>query len=161
MSEETDLQARLAEIARIAVVLEAQTGCPAQLMIAQWAVESGWGARPAGHANYFGVKANCRDPQSCTVETEEIVNGKPVEEELAFADYDSLADSARDYALLITEGEPYQAAWEQYWRDHDLNALIVAVAAKYATDPGYGALVSLIARQSNVTRAIARARQEG
>jgi flagellum-specific peptidoglycan hydrolase FlgJ len=35
------------------------------------------------------------------------------------------------------------------------------VAAKYATDPGYGALVSLIARQSNVTRAIARARQEG
>jgi len=36
----------------------------------------------------------------------------------------------------------------------------VAVAAKYATDPGYGALVSLIANQTNVLRAIVAARRE-
>ena len=36
------------EVARIAVALEQQTGCPAQLMIAQWAVESRWGATPVG-----------------------------------------------------------------------------------------------------------------
>jgi len=79
---------------------------------------------------------------------------------LQFADYDSLEDSCRDYAALITKGEPYSAAWEQYSVDRNLNALIVAVAAKYASDPGYGALVSLIANQTNVQRAIVAARRE-
>jgi flagellar protein FlgJ len=160
MSEETDLQARLAQIAGIAVALEAQTGCPAPMMIAQWAVESRWGAKPVGNANYFGIKANCRDPKSCVVETEEVVNGKPVEEKLAFADYDSMADSARDYAVLITQGAPYQQAWAKYQEGHDLNALIVAVGATYATDPEYANLVSLISRQTNVQRAIVTARRE-
>ena len=40
------------------------------------------------------MKKNSRDPECCTIETEEIVDGKPVEEELEFADYDSLEDSA-------------------------------------------------------------------
>jgi flagellum-specific peptidoglycan hydrolase FlgJ len=160
MSEDAERQARLAQIAQIAVALEKQTRCPASLMIAQWAVESRWGAKPVGHANYFGMKKNNRDPESCNVETEEIVNGKPVEEELQFADYDSLEDSARDYALLITEGEPYRAAWDAYSKDRDLAALIVAVAAKYATGEGYASLVSIIANQTNVQRAIVAARRE-
>jgi flagellum-specific peptidoglycan hydrolase FlgJ len=159
MSEETDLQARLAEIARIAVVLEAQTGCPAPMMIAQWAVESSWGAKPVGRANYFGIKANSRDPESCIVETEEVVNGKPVEEKLAFADYDSLADSAQDYAMLITEGAPYQAAWHNYLKTRDLNALITAVSAKYASDPSYAKLVLEISGQVNVMGAMKAARE--
>jgi hypothetical protein len=29
---------------RIAVRLQQETGCPAQLVIAQWAIESAWGA---------------------------------------------------------------------------------------------------------------------
>jgi len=51
-----DRQARLQQVAHIAVALEAQTGCPAPLMIAQWALESKWGAKPAGNANFFGIK---------------------------------------------------------------------------------------------------------
>ena len=47
-----DRQTRLNEVARIAVDLESQTGCPAQLLIAQWALESKWGAKPAGNANF-------------------------------------------------------------------------------------------------------------
>ena len=50
-----DREQRLKEVARVAAALEVQTGCPAQLLIAQWAVESDWGAKPAGHANYFGI----------------------------------------------------------------------------------------------------------
>jgi len=160
MSEDNDRQARLTQVAAIAVALEKQTQCPAPMMIAQWAVESRWGAKPVGHANYFGIKKNSRDPESCTEPTIEVIDGKPVEEELQFADYDSLEDSCRDYAALITTGEPYSAAWEQYSVDRNLNALIVAVAAKYASDPGYGALVSLIANQTNVQRAIVAARRE-
>ena len=55
-----DREQRLKEVARIAVALEAQTGCPAQLLIAQWALESEWGAKPAGNNNFFGIKKSER-----------------------------------------------------------------------------------------------------
>lgn len=155
-----DREQRLNEVARIAVSLEAETGCPARLMIAQWALESQWGAKPAGHANYFGIKKADRHTKCCNVRTREIVNGKSVVENLEFADYDSLEDSCQDYAWLITNGAPYRHAWVQYQTARDLNSLIAAVARVYATDPGYTRLAVTIAGQTNVTEAIATARQE-
>ena len=155
-----DRQTRLNEVARIAVELESQTGCPAQVLIAQWALESKWGAKPAGNANYFGIKKADRHEKCYTVSTREVVNGKSVVQNLDFADYDSLADSCRDYAWLITQGAPYHQAWVQYRKDGDLHGLIAAVAGKYATDPQYAFLAATIAGQSNVAQAIAAARQE-
>ena len=155
-----DREQRLKEVAAIAVALEKEAGCPAQLLIAQWAIESQWGEKPVGHANYFGVKKAVRHTQCCTVTTHEFVNGKSVVESLEFADYDSLADSCRDYAWLITNGAPYQAAWEQYQQGRNLSTLIASVARVYATDPGYTHLAEAIAVQANVTRAIAAASQE-
>ena len=151
---------RLREVARIAAALEVQTGCPAQLLIAQWAVESDWGAKPAGHANYFGVKKADRHRKCCTVTTREVVNGRSVVQKIEFADYDSLEDSCRDYAWLITNGEPYRAAWERYRNGRDLNTLIAAVAQVYATDPNYARLVAVIAGQTDVAQAIAEGRTE-
>ena len=151
-----DREQRLSDVARIAAALEVQTGCPAQLLIAQWAVESDWGAKPAGHANYFGIKKADRHTKCCTVTTREVVNGKSVVQNLEFADYDSLEDSCRDYAWLITNGEPYHAAWERYRSDHDLQGLIAAVAQVYATDPNYARLVAAIAGQTDIAQAIAR-----
>ena len=155
------LETRLNDVARIAVRLEQQTACPAQLLIAQWAIESKWGEKPVGHANYFGVKRAARHTQWCTVATREVVNGKSVIENLEFADYDSLADSCRDYAWLITQGAPYHAAWEQYQKDRDPPALIAAVARVYATDPKYAHLATAIGGQTNVKQAISQASQEG
>ncbi len=154
------LETRLNEVARIAVRLEQETGCPAQLMIAQWAIESAWGAKPVGHANYFGIKRAARHTQCCIVTTREVINGKSVIENLEFADYDSLDDSCRDYAWLITNGEPYRTAWEQYQQDHGLNALIAAVARTYATDPNYAHLAAVIAEQADVKQSISEARQD-
>jgi flagellum-specific peptidoglycan hydrolase FlgJ len=149
------LDTRLNEVARIGVRLEQETGCPAQLLIAQWAIESKWGEKPVGHANYFGIKRAPRHTQCCVVTTREVVNGKSVIENLEFADYDSLEDSCRDYAWLITNGAPYHAGWEQYQEDRDLSSLIAAVARVYATDPGYAHLATLIVGQTNVEQAIA------
>ena len=160
MSQAEDRQERLQEIAKIAIALEAQTGCPAQMLIAQWALESQWGAKPVGHANYFGVKAHPRAAQTCTATTCEVVRGEAVQCQQLFADYDSLEDSCRDYAWLITQAAPYRAAWERYQNDHDLHALITAVAGTYATDPNYAHLAAAIAGQTNVAQAIAAARQE-
>jgi flagellum-specific peptidoglycan hydrolase FlgJ len=155
-----NLETRLNEVARIAVRLEQKTGCPAQLMIAQWAIESEWGEKPVGHANYFGIKRAARHTKWCTVTTREVINGKSVVEDLEFADYDSLEDSCQDYAWLITNGTPYHAAWERFQRDNDLTALIAAVAHVYATDPNYAYLVATIAGQTNVGQAIATVRHQ-
>jgi len=155
-----DREVRLREVARIAVALEAQTGCPAQLLIAQWALESKWGVKPAGDFNVFGIKAVARHEKRCCVTTREVVAGKSVVQDLEFADYDSIEDACRDYAWLITHGAPYRAAWQRYQKDHDLHALIAAVAGTYATDPNYAHLAAAIAGQSNVADAISTARQE-
>ena len=92
--------------------------------------------------------------------TREVVNGKSIVQDLQFADYDSLEDSCRDYAWLITNGAPYRAAWQQYLNDRDLHTLIAAVARVYATDPNYARLAAAIASQENVAQAIAEARPE-
>jgi flagellar protein FlgJ len=155
-----NLETRLSEVARIAVRLEQETGCPARLMIAQWAIESAWGEKPVGHANYFGIKKADRHAKCCTVTTREVVNGKSVIENLEFADYDSLDDSCRDYAWLITNGAPYHAEWQQYQHDHDLSALTAAVARVYATDPNYAHLAATIAYQGNISKVIAAVHQE-
>ncbi|HZT29487.1 MAG TPA: glucosaminidase domain-containing protein [Bryobacteraceae bacterium] len=155
-----DRDARLHEVAHIAVALEAQTGCPAALLIAQWATESQWGVKPVGHANYFGIKMAPRHMMCCTVTTTEVVDGERVKMDLAFADYPSLAESCKDFAWLITQGSPYRAAWQTYQAGRDLHGLIAAVAKTYATDPHYASLVSQIAGQANVAQAIAAARQE-
>jgi flagellum-specific peptidoglycan hydrolase FlgJ len=154
------LETRLNEVARIAVRIEQKTGCPAQLMIAQWAIESQWGEKPVGHANYFGIKRASRHMKWCTITTREVVNGQSVIENLEFADYDSLEDSCRNCAWLITNGSPYHVAWEQYQKDRDLPSLISAVARVYATDPAYANLIETIARQRNVLGAIGQATGE-
>lgn len=52
-----DRDLRLKEVAGIAVVIEKKTGCPAQLMIAQWAIESQWGEKPVGRKTFSGLNA--------------------------------------------------------------------------------------------------------
>jgi flagellum-specific peptidoglycan hydrolase FlgJ len=94
------------------------------------------------------------------VTTREVVGGKSIVQDLQFADYDSLEDSCRDYAWLITNGTPYHAAWQQYLNGRDLHTLIAAVARVYATDPDYARLTAVIASQENVAQAIAEARLE-
>ena len=177
-----DREQRLKGIAGIAAALEKQTGCPAQLMIAQWAIESQWGEKPVGHANYFGIKRAARHAMFCVVTTHEVFapaqlagwahkhpdrparvtatlpDGRVrVELEDEFADYDSLQASCEDYAWLITQGSPYQRAWRRYQQDKNLDTLITAVARTYATAPQYAEMADEIARQSNVGDAVAKA----
>ena len=157
---EAQRKQRLDEVARIAVAIEAETGLPAQMLIAQWAVESRWGEKPVGKANYFGIKKADRHEKCCTVTTHEVIRGKEVVLDLEFADYESLEDSCRDYAWLITNCKPYREAWRQYQADGNLDEFIGGVARVYATDPNYTNLVKRIARQENVSAAIEEARAE-
>jgi flagellum-specific peptidoglycan hydrolase FlgJ len=150
---------RLAEVAQIAVRLEAEFGVPPEVLIAQWAIESRWGAKPAGHANYFGIKRAARHISYTTVTTHEVVNGKPEICHCEFADYDSLEESCRDYAWMLANAPAYAAAWQRYRQDRDGAAFVASVARTYATDPNYANLALTIARQANVAAAIVAAKE--
>lgn len=174
-------QRRLDEVARIAAKLETETGVPARLIVAQWAIESKWGERHAGNANYFGMKRASRHLKFCEITTHEAFTpeqleawkrrhpGKPVKiirvlpdgrlwVELSdeFADYDSLEESCRDYTWLIKNGDPYREAWAAFEQDRDTDKLIREVAVIYATNPRYAELIGKIAMQGNVSEAIGR-----
>ena len=174
-----DRDERLKEVACIAAPLEKQTGCPAQLLIAQWAIESHWGEKPTGHFNFFGIKRAARHTKFCTVTTHEVFTAAQlgawnhqhpdrtprvietlpdgrvrVELEDEFADYDSLRASCEDYAWLITHGQPYRTAWQSYLVDKDVSRLVTAVARTYATAPQYAQLACEIAVEPRVTEAL-------
>jgi flagellar protein FlgJ len=149
---------RLAEVARIAVRIEAETGVPAAMLVAQWAIESRWGTKPTGNSNYFGIKRAKRHAKYCAVTTREVVDGKDEMQVCEFADYDSLEASCQDYAWLITHGIAYREAWRTYQQDCNLSDLVVAVARRYATDPQYGRLAVSIAGQANVDAVIQAAK---
>ncbi len=171
-------QQRLIEVSKIATALEAEFGVPAKLLIAQWATESRWGTRPIGN-NYFGIKRADQHEKFTSVKTKEVFSlsqlslwnrrhpdtpakvimvlpdGRfQVEVTAAFADYNSLEESCRDYAWLISHGDPYSEAWQDYQQDKDVECLIQGVARVYATDPNYATLISRIANQPNVAQAL-------
>ena len=146
-------QQRLDAVASIAVRLEAETQLPARLLVAQWAVESKWGAKPVGHANYFGMKKASRHQKCCTVDTSEVIDGKSVSVKAEFADYDSLEESCRDYAWLITHGAPYASAWAAFQQSGNFESFAKAVLSTYATAQ-YGDPALQIAGQANVSQAI-------
>lgn len=158
---------RLREIARIAVGLENDFNVPAQMTVAQWAVESKWGEKPVGKNNYFGIKDTVRKPGGTVNATKEEIDGKLQNVEQPFESYKSLADSAADYAWLISQGKPYRAAWNTYQAEAlkygtlvAIPALILNVAKVYATSKEYGELVLKIAFQKNVMAAIQKAKLE-
>ena len=93
---------------------EAQTGIPANFMVAQAAHESGWGRRDIRNAdgsssnNLFGIKAgaNWTGPVA-EVMTTEYVNGKAQKVTAKFRSYESADASFRDYAKLMKESPRY------------------------------------------------------
>ncbi len=128
-----------------------ETGVPAQLMLGQAALESGWGRRailtPDGKDshNLFGIKAGANwDGKVAEVKTTEYRNGvasKPTEKFRAYASY---ADAFRDYAKLLSSNPRYASVLQQENAHGFAHAL---QNSGYATDPKYAdKLVKVIGR---------------
>jgi len=143
--------------AQDAVACEKLTELPAELTVAQWALESGWGAHQPGN-NCFGIKAypGCFGIQS--LETIEIVGNVRVKSAKAFASFPSLKACFQKHAALICEGMSYNVLWARYLQSRDVTALVKDVAAVYATDPAYAQKLLAVTRMSAVEGAIAAAR---
>ncbi|EHR72784.1 flagellar rod assembly protein/muramidase FlgJ [Burkholderiales bacterium JOSHI_001] len=121
---------------------EAATGIPANFMLSQAALETGWGRKEIRHAdgtsanNLFGIKAgsNWKGPVA-EVMTTEYVNGKAQKVVQKFRAYGSYAESFSDYAKLMKDNPRYE------------RVIAAGPSAKgfaqglqragYATDPAY------------------------
>jgi peptidoglycan hydrolase FlgJ len=137
----------------------AELGVPAKALVAQAALETGWGRRLAGgngeatSHNLFGIKATGRWIGGKVVSgTHEFVNGVRQNVRAAFRAYGSAGESFNDYARLIG-GSRYAAA---RGTGDDVHRFASALQnAGYATDPSYANKISAIANGATLNRALA------
>ena len=139
-----------------AAIASRETGLPAQQMIGQAALESGWGRRTIRMAdgtdshNLFGIKTGANwQGKVAEVKTTEYHNGvasKPTEK---FRAYDSYADAFRDYARLLSGNDRYAEVLKQGGNAHGFAQALQN--SGYATDPLYAEkLVKVIGRVQNL-----------
>ena len=117
------------------------TGIPAQFLVAQAALETGWGKSEPRFAdgtpsyNLFGIKAGS-NWTGAVVEatTTEYVNGVAERRVERFRAYNSYAESFRDYAQLLTQSPRYASVVGS----GDAAGFAQRLQrAGYATDPDY------------------------
>jgi flagellar protein FlgJ len=125
------------------------TGIPANLMLGQAALESGWGKRELKGAdgtpsyNLFGIKATGNwDGKVVEATTTEYINGVKQKRIEKFRAYDSYADSFKDFASMIRNNPRYENVLANL---QDVNAYAQAMQKSgYATDPNYASKLSSV-----------------
>ncbi|MBP6899600.1 MAG: flagellar assembly peptidoglycan hydrolase FlgJ [Burkholderiaceae bacterium] len=137
---------------------ERATGIPANFMIAQSALETGWGGKEiigrdgTRSNNLFGIKAGSSwNGPTVDVTTTEVINGQAQKVVQKFRAYASHAESFADYARLIGENPRYAGALKA-----GANAKAFAQGLQnggYATDPQYA---TKLARVIDTTQRLQR-----
>jgi flagellar protein FlgJ len=128
-----------------------ELGVDPRAVIAQAALETGWGtsqpsdATGASH-NLFGIKAGASwQGASVASDTTEYVAGAPRTETGSFRAYGNVAESVNDYVRLLRDNPRYASAL-----DTGSNVRAFANGLQrggYATDPGYADKLVAIADQ--------------
>lgn len=119
-----------------------QLGTDPKAIIAQAAVETGWGQHVIhdgdGQPSYnlFGIKAG-RDWQGkqAVVDTLEFEQGVPTRQKAAFRAYESIGDAMQDYVQFLQQKPRYADAVEQ--GQNSRGYFDALQQAGYATDPAY------------------------
>ncbi|MEJ2676741.1 MAG: flagellar assembly peptidoglycan hydrolase FlgJ [Acidihalobacter sp.] len=124
-------------------------GVSPEVLVAQAALETGWGkhvpaaANGASSNNLFGIKAG-KDwsGSQVSVPTVEYRDGLATRERASFRAYPSIAASFSDYAKLISQHPRYQQALAN--AGDPAQYLAGLQQAGYATDPAYAAKIGHI-----------------
>lgn len=117
----------------------AKTGIDPKIIVAQAALESGWGEHAPGN-NLFGIKSHGQ-PGGNILPTTEVVNGQPIKTSDGFRAYGSPAESVNGYTDFINSNPRYAALKSAQGTDAQVAAL---GKSGYATDPAYGSKVGQI-----------------
>lgn len=140
-------------IAWLAPAAQAQTKAydlPASVLIAQGALESGWGENIIGQFNLFGRKWNGTGSyieqvtQECYHDEWQTITAK-------FQDYDNLLQACDDWCILMTQEPAYAEAYGIWCSTHKVEQFICAMATVYATDPNYADKLLEIIKANDLT----------
>lgn len=125
----------VARIRPAAEAAAAKLGVPADALVAQAALETGWGKSVAGN-NLFGIKASKNwNGKTVNTGTQEWDGSKMVGQKDNFRAYDSYEESFNDYANVISKQKNFAGALQS---GGDPEAYFSALkAGRYATDPNY------------------------
>lgn len=135
-----------------------QLGVSAKALIAQAALETGWGRRLVGgdkgatSHNLFGIKATGWNGAKVSSGTHEFVDGVRRNVRDSFRAYASAADSFADYARLLGKSRYAEARGT----GEDVHRFASALQrGGYATDPSYANKITAIAEGATMRRALA------
>ena len=125
------------------------SGVPANLMLGQAALESGWGKRELKGTdgtpsnNLFGIKATGGwDGKVIEATTTEYIHGIKQKRIEKFRAYDSYADSFKDFANMMSNNPRYGKVMTNL---DSVNGFAQAMQnAGYATDPQYASKLASV-----------------
>jgi flagellar protein FlgJ len=136
-----------------------ELGIDPRAIIAQAALETGWGTSKPGDAagasnNLFGIKASGTwQGASVASTTQEYTAGVANDEVAGFRAYGSESDSINDYVSLLRDNPRYSAA---LGTGGDVRAFATALqSGGYATDPDYANKLVAVADQLGMRQEIA------
>lgn len=136
-----------------------ELGIPARVLVAQAALETGWGKHQIRHAdgkasfNLFGIKADKSwDGDRVRTMTHEYEGGRMERQEAKFRSYGSIAESFDDYARFLKSNPRYEQALRHQGSAHQFASGLQK--AGYATDPAYAQKIMRIAYGPTVQAAM-------
>jgi len=148
-----------------AVEAAGMLGLKPQALLAQAALETGWGRHQIRGAdgslanNLFGIKADRRwEGERVSVNTLEYEQGTAVKKRAYFRAYESPRDSFHDYVGFLQSNPRYIKALQS---TADSSAYFRALQqAGYATDPEYANKINAVMKGPEMNRALERLKSE-
>jgi flagellum-specific peptidoglycan hydrolase FlgJ len=137
-----DKEAFIAAITPAAKAAAARLNIDPKIIIAQSALETGWGKSVKGNS-YFGIKAHGSDKTVSFNTHEEDAAGLMRKQKDSFRAYDNLDDSVPGYAEFISNNPRYKPMLEAKTTEEQISAL---GETGYATDSKYGEKIRSIVK---------------
>lgn len=141
-----------------------ELGVAPRALVAQAALETGWGRRMIQHSeggsahNLFGIKATGWSGERASASTHEYRDGVRRNERADFRAYASPAESFADYVRLLKRSPRYAQALQA---GGDVRRFAQALQrAGYATDPAYADKIVAIANGPTLNKALGRISQQ-
>lgn len=143
-----------------------QIGIDAKALLAQAAVETGWGrymihdAKGENSHNLFGIKADKRwEGDKTSINTVEFEQGVAKQQKANFRSYDSFTDALKDYVSFVTENPRYKQALQN---TTDPKVYFEKLqGAGYATDPQYAEKIMSVLNSDMFKSALSVGRESG
>ena len=137
-----------ADVVEAAIQSRLKWSVPASITLAQWAVESAWGASmPADSNNPFGIKA-VGDQPAVDANTREVVGGQNIFIVAKFRKFASISEAFDLHGRLLATAGVYKPAMA---KKDDPEAFADALTGVYATDPSYGTTLKYVIKTYNFT----------